>query len=369
MANVKDIIRPLFFAGKQMKTNLVLAPLAGTSSWPFRLLCQRYGCGWTVTELVSARGIKYDPLLVHQLRYLAIHPEEEQTAIQLFAADPADLEYAIQQILSHPDLCQTAFIDINMGCPVKKVIKTGAGSAILDKPDLALELCRAAVKAADNYGKKITVKIRSGVREPMKDLVSFVKGIEDTGVAGIVVHPRLTVQMYGGESDWSIICKVKAAVNIPVVGNGDLKSAQGIIAMAEKTGADAFMIGRAARGNPWLFKDIADFFDRQKEEGTSEIYSFPEFAGRDLALKTFSFDPQTKEMISEWRAVILRHLQGMKILLGEDQAVREMRKQLLFYTRKIPFSSAIRQQLMAAVDTKEINLLLLQLEKKENYES
>ena len=415
----KRTIRPISYAGIEMDSNLALAPIAGTTSWPFRLICQGQGASWAVTELVSAGGIRYDPELRRQYRYLAIDPRERRAAIQLFSAKAEDVDYAVRHILERPNLNRTAFIDLNFGCPVKKVVKTGAGSALLDTPALAVDLCRAAVLAAENYGKQVTVKIRSGCKEKMKDITAFVRQIEAVGIAAIVVHPRLAVQMYGGRADWNVIREVKEAVSIPVIGNGDLISPQSVQKMADFTGADGFMIGRAARGNPWIFSDIRGYFAeleaedegaadavRSNAEGSdtrgaadskdagnakdeaariavretakiaagetariaagSDVIAAGREAkaeavctnGRDLALCTMVNDPVTGHKISLWQLTVRQHLSGLAELMGEEQAVREMRKQLICYTRGLPGASALRPRLMEVLTASEVEELV-----------
>ncbi|NLB10020.1 MAG: tRNA-dihydrouridine synthase family protein [Clostridiaceae bacterium] len=426
----KRTIRPISYAGVEIDSNLALAPIAGTTSWPFRLICQEQGASWAVTELVSASGIRYDPELRRQYRYLAIEPRERRTAIQLFSAKAEDVDYAVRHILERPSLNRTAFIDLNFGCPVKKVVKTGAGSALLDTPVLAVDLCRTAVLAAENYGKQVTVKIRSGCKKKMKDITAFVRQIEAVGIAAIVVHPRLAAQMYGGRADWNVIREIKEAVSIPVIGNGDLISPQSVQKMADFTGADGFMIGRAARGNPWIFSDIRGYFaelkagdegdegaadavrsnaegiDTQgasdsKDDGNakdkaariavcetskiaagetskiaacettriaagSDVIAAGREAkdeavctnGRDQALRTMVNDPVTGHKISLWQLTIRQHLRGLAELMGEEQAVREMRKQLICYTRGLPGASALRPRLMEVLTVTEVEELV-----------
>ncbi|MDI9460581.1 MAG: tRNA dihydrouridine synthase [Saccharofermentanales bacterium] len=373
------IIRPILFADVPMENNLSLAPLAGTTSWPFRLLCREQGAAWSVTELVSARGIRYDPHLTKQYRYLKLKDAEKPVGIQLFGSDPQDFEYAVKLLLEHESTCDSAFVDINLGCPVKKVVKTGAGAALLETPELAVRICSAAVRAAESYGKQVTVKIRSGCRAKMDDLPGFVRSLESAGVAGIVVHPRLLVQMYSGKADWDVIREVKEVAVIPIIGNGDLNSPQAVLRMAEQTGADGFMIGRAARGNPWIFADIIGALagdDIAAEMGTltgndadvNGKYDQPRdkdqvgrlLSGRERALRT-RVDPEDGGNISVWEQTILRHLSGLVELLGEEPAVREMRKQLASYTKGLPGAAAYRQRLMEVTSVAEVKAELSHL--------
>ncbi|MCK9251428.1 MAG: tRNA dihydrouridine synthase DusB [Clostridiales bacterium] len=320
------LVRPLGIGTLSLPNNLALAPMAGTSDLAFRRICHRMGAGLTVTELVSARGMMHDPAMRRNWRYLAIDADAGAMGIQLFGADPDDFAAAIWKILDHPILGHCSLIDINMGCPVRKVVSEGAGCALMQTPQLAARIAQKAVAAAQGL-KPVTVKCRSGWDDASVNAVLFARMLADCGVSAITVHARTRAQMYGGKADWSVLAAVKAAVSLPVYGNGDVTCWQDVDRMLRETGVDGVMIGRAAQGNPWLFRQI------HRQDGTG---------------------PGPEER----RDIILEHLAQLAELLGEATAVREMRCHLGQYLRGTPGAARLRAAAMAVTRREDLENLL-----------
>lgn len=290
-----------------MENNVILAPMAGVTDLPFRLLCREMGAGLVCMEMVSAKAIYYNNKNTEEL--LTIHPEEMPASLQLFGSDPEIVAAMAAKIEERP----FSVLDFNMGCPVPKVVNNGEGSALMKNPKLAEELLTKLVKAVK---KPVTVKIRKGFDESCVNAVEIAKIAESCGVAAVAVHGRTRAQYYSGKADWDIIRQVKAAVKIPVIGNGDVDSPEAAGAMLESTGCDGVMIGRAAQGNPWIFRDIVRFL----EDGT--LLPRPDR--------------------EEKKQVILRHAALQLETKGEYTAVREMRKHLAWYTVGMPHSARFR---------------------------
>lgn len=301
------MIKPLKIGSVTLPNNLILAPMAGVTDLPFRLLCKEQGAGLLCMEMVSAKAILYKNRNTESL--LEIDPRENPVSLQLFGSDPEIISTIAHQIEERP----FDILDLNMGCPVPKIVNNGEGSALMKNPKLAGEIIRRTVRAID---KPVTVKIRKGFDDEHINAVEMAKIAEDAGAAAVAVHGRTREQFYSGRADWDIIRQVKEAVSIPVIGNGDLLTAEDVIAMEEQTGCDGFMIARGAQGNPWIFRQILHYFE----------------TGEHLA----------KPTIEEVTRMILRHARMMLEFKGEYIGIREIRKHAAWYTAGYPNSARLR---------------------------
>ncbi len=301
------MIKKLQIGNVTLENNLILAPMAGVTDLPFRILCKEQGAALCCMEMVSAKGIFYNNKNTESL--LMVDEAERPVSLQLFGSDP-DI---ISQMAARIEDRNWDILDINMGCPVPKVVNNGDGSALMKNPVLAGQIIEKTVKAIK---KPVTVKIRKGFDDDHINAVEMAHVAQESGAAAVAVHGRTREQYYSGKADWSVIADVKAAVDIPVIGNGDILDAKDVIAMGQQTGCDGFMIGRGCHGNPWIFHQILHYFE------TGELIG----------------KPPIEEMI----ATMLRHARLQIEYKGPYLGIREMRKHAAWYTAGYKGASKLR---------------------------
>lgn len=301
----------------ELENNVILGPMAGVTDLPFRLLCREQGAGLVCMEMVSAKAVFYGNRNTKEL--LQVNPGERPVSLQLFGSDPEVLSDIAARLEEGPyDL-----FDLNMGCPVPKVVKNGEGSALMKDPKLVERILSSMVWALK---KPVTVKIRKGFNDESVNAVEIARIAEGCGAAAVAVHGRTREQYYSGKADWEIIRQVKEAVSIPVIGNGDVDSPEAAKRMLAETGCDGVMVARGAKGNPWIFKRITEY------------------------LETGRIPPKPSR--EEVKAMMLRHGEMMVEFKGEAAAMREMRKHVAWYTAGWPHSAALRNDINA-VETME----------------
>lgn len=316
----------------EIENPLILAPMAGVTDLPFRLLCKEQGAGLLCTEMVSAKAISFHNK--NTISLMQIDPKENPVSLQIFGSEPELMAEVAKSIEEQP----FDILDINMGCPVPKVVNNGEGSALLKNPALIREI---VTKVAHAIKKPVTVKIRIGFEGYLVDSIEIAKIIEDSGAAAIAVHGRTRQQYYSGEADWDTIRRIKEAVSIPVIGNGDVDSPQKAEKLLTETGCDAVMIGRAVRGNPWLFHETEHYLR------TGELLERPSW--------------------EEIRAMILRHAEMQIEMKGEFTGIREMRKHIAWYTSGMKHSAGLRRDSNLVSSYEELERLLdHDFDKKQN---
>ena len=306
-----------------LDNRVFLSPMAGVTDLPFRTICKEKGCGMLYTEMINAKALCYDD--ENTKKMLRMDKDEHPVAVQIFGSDPEFMGKAAIIMNQYPN----EILDINMGCPAPKVIKNGDGSALMRNPKLAAEVLTAVVK---NSEKPVTLKIRKGWDDDSVNAVEIAKIAEECGISALAIHGRTREQFYSGKADWDIIAEIKQAINIPVIGNGDVFEVEDAVNMLEKTKCDAIMIGRGAQGNPWIFNRINHYMK------TGEI--LPE--------------PTLEEKIT----TAIRHMNLAVAEHGDYVAVREMRKHIGWYLKGLKNSAKYRDQINKITDYKEVIAML-----------
>lgn len=316
-------MKSILIGGVEIAQTAALAPMASVADRAYRLICKKYGASYTVSEMISAKGLCYGDGKTAEM--CSLTAEERPAALQLFGEDPVFIGHAVEILnVYSPDI-----IDINMGCPVPKIVKGGAGSALMKTPERAQQIVSAAVRYSQC---PVTVKIRSGWDENDINAVEFAKRMEYAGAAAIAVHPRTRRQMYSGKADWNIISQVRKAVSVPVIGNGDVTDCFMCRKMYEDTGCDLVMVGRGSYGAPWIFEDIKNYLE-------------------NAVLPKKRTDCERME-------IMLSHARLLIEEKGEERAVREMRKNVIWYLKGMRGAARLRSECSEIVKYCELEELV-----------
>lgn len=305
------------------RDKLILAPMAGVCDQPFRLLCREQGCDILYSEMVSAKAIYYNNR--NTIPLLSMDEREKPFGLQLFGSEPELMAEMAKRIQDNG----YSFIDVNMGCPVPKIVNNGEGSALMKNPLLIGKIVESMSKA---ISIPLTIKIRSGWDDDHINAPEIAHIAEECGAAAVAVHGRTRQQYYQGEADWNVIAQVKQACSIPVIGNGDIRTPQDIVRMREQTGCDAFMIGRTARGNPWIFRDMKYYMEHGCLPERPDAHAV--------------------------KSMILRHARLMTEFKGEFTGVHEMRKHVAWYSAGLYDSAKLRKLVNEVESYEELSALM-----------
>ena len=307
----------------ELRNNILLAPMAGITDLPFRVMCEKYGAGLTCTEMISSKGLFYNDEKTKLL--LNIEKDKKPVAVQIFGSDIKALKYASEYVSAFANI-----VDINFGCPAPKIVKNGDGSSILRNLELLEEIAKEVVKSSK---VPVTAKIRKGWDNNNIVAIEVAKILEKSGISAITIHGRTRSEFYSGNADWEIIKKIKKSVNIPVIGNGDIKSKEDAKRMFMQTGVDGIMIGRAAIGKPWIFEEIINYLSEKEQSVISN---------------------------DEKLSIILEHIKLAVEEKGEKIAIKEMRKHLAYYIRNGKDASKLREKINKIEERVELENCLKQ---------